>query len=255
VLHNEQAAYVIFGIGVLLSFGTYLVREDLGRAKESLLAQYHHAHEIPFELARISDPECQARAQELLAGAKRTITLLQQGFIPLDDTEFYLEGARLTEQATRRIKAVDPLTTGWLTRGALVNFYQSNLRALDRGVRVTRIFVASHHEFSDPEVQKVLLAQYRDDIDVRVAFRDELPPANDLSGRGTTTSCNFAIYDERCVIDVFAQPGKYYGKKTSEPTEVAKYLHLYDLIEHSAQSIRVEGDRLILAVDGESLAS
>ncbi|WP_318258228.1 hypothetical protein [Geobacter anodireducens] len=133
VLHYEQAAYVIFGIGILLALGTYLIREDIEKNRAHLVEQYHQSHEIPFALASITDPECLAKAHELIAGAKRSITLLQQGYIPLDENEFYLEGARLSDQAVREIRAVDPLTAGYWTRGALVNFYQANLRAWTGG--------------------------------------------------------------------------------------------------------------------------
>jgi hypothetical protein len=217
------------------------------KTREALLDRYHQAHEITFAVAGISDPECQAKAQDLLAGTKRTLALLQQGFIPLDEAEFYPEGAKYCDLASRQVRAVDPLTPGWHSRGALVNFYQANLRALERGVPMTRIFVASHEELTDPEVQKVLLSQFQDGIEVRIAFRDELPTASDISGRDTNSSCNFAIYDDQAVTEVFAQPGKYFGRKTSQPQEVAKYQRLFHLIEHNSHVIEVAEGRLIVA--------
>jgi hypothetical protein len=255
VLHNEQAAYMIFGMGILLSVVTYLVREDIEKSKAHLVSLYLQVHEIPTALAQINDAECQAKAQEMLSSTLKNITLLQQGYIPLDEIEFYLEGARLSNQAIGRIRAVDPLTSGWLSRGALLNFYQANLRALDRGVQITRIFVTSRDSLSDPEVQKILLSQHLDDIDVRLAFREELPTTFDISGRDTNSSFDFAVYDDRTVTDVFAQTGKYYGKKCSQPTEVAKYLHLYELLEHCAHPITVEDDRVVLASEVIALAS
>lgn len=246
VLHNEQAAYIIFGVGILLSLVTYLVREDIEISRAHVVNLYQQVHEIPFALAQISDAECQAKAQELIASTLKNINLLQQGYIPLDEIEFYLEGARLSNQTTIRIKAVDPLTSGWLSRGALINFYQANLRALDRGIQITRIFVTSRDSLPAPEIQKVLLAQYLDDIDVRIAFREELPSIIDISGRDTNSSFDFAIYDDRAVTDVFTQAGKYYGRKCSQPAEVAKYLHLYELLEHSAHPITLEDDRVVL---------
>lgn len=42
----------------------------------------------------------------------RCIKLLQQGYIPFDDSEFYHEGARYAEGAGQRIKTVDPITNG-----------------------------------------------------------------------------------------------------------------------------------------------
>jgi len=38
VLHYPEAAYIIFGIGILLSLVTYLVREDIEKTREELIA-------------------------------------------------------------------------------------------------------------------------------------------------------------------------------------------------------------------------
>jgi hypothetical protein len=256
VLHTPDVAYSIFGIGVLLSLATYLLREDLEKTRGTLMDQYHQAHELTFALAQISDPECQQRAQELLAGNKRTITMLQQGYIPLDETEFYLEGAKCSDMAQRRIKAVDPMTTGWLSRGVLVNFYQSNLRALDRGVAITRIFVMTREELNDPEVQKVLMTQHGDDIDVRIVFRDDLPAtAGNLIGRDTNSSYDFALYDDQVATEVFPQAGTYFGRKTGQPVNVERYQRLYELIEHSAHAVTVEDGQVMLASESMKLAA
>jgi hypothetical protein len=255
VLHNAEAAYSIFGIGLLLSLATYLLREDLENTRSELTTQYDKSHEIPFAVAQISDPECQAKAQEVLNGVKRTILMLQQGYIPLDETEYYLEGAKSTDTSLQRLKAVDPLTAGWHTRGALMNFYQSNLRALERGVAVTRIFVINRSDMSDCEAQKILLTQHRDGIDVRVAFRDDLPLANDISGRDINSSFDFGIYDDQVVTDVFPQSGKYYGRKTATAAEVEKYVRLYEIIEHNSHAVAQEGDRIMLASEAFDLAA
>jgi len=255
VLHNEQAAYLIFGMGILLSLVTYLVREDIAKTRFDLAAQYQQVHAIPFALAQIGDAECRAKANELIAGTLKSITLLQQGYIPLDEMDFYLEGARLCDQAGHCIKAVDPLTTGWLNRASLINFYQSNLRAVGRGLQITRIFVTSRDDLADPEVQKVLLAQHRDSVEVRLAFRDELPSTIDICGSDVNSSFDFAVYDDRAVTAVFAQTGKYFGRKTGEPAEVAKYLHLYERLEHSAHPVILENERIVLASEVVAQAS
>ncbi|MDU0458406.1 MAG: hypothetical protein RW306_06685 [Geobacteraceae bacterium] len=255
VLNNPEAAYSIFGIGLLLSLATYLLREDLDNTRCQLTSQYNQAHEITFAVAQINDPECQVKAQEILSGIKRTILLLQQGYMPLDETEYYLEGAKCTDLSLQRLKAVDPLTVGWHTRGALMNFYQSNLRALERGVTITRIFVINREEMAEPEAQKVLLAQYRDGIDVRVAFRGELPLANDISGRDINSSYDFGIYDDHMVTDVFPQSGKYYGRKTVIAAEVEKYVRLYEIIDHNSHAVTMEDERIILASEALKLAA
>ncbi len=246
VLENPEASYSIFGIGLLLSLATYLLREEMENTRIQLTSQYNQAHEITFAVAGIHDPECQAKAQEILCGIKRTILLLQQGYMPLDETEYYLEGGKCTDASLRRLKVVDPLTIGWHTRGALVNYYQSNLRALERGVIITRVFVICRDDMDEPEAQKILLAQYRDGIDVRIAFRSDLPLANDISGRDINSSFDFGIYDDQVVTDVFAQSGKYYGRKTATAAEVEKYVKLFEIIDHNSHAVILEDDRIIL---------
>jgi hypothetical protein len=249
VLHRAEAAYIIFGIGILLSLATYLLREDLEQTREILLDQYHQAHELTFAVARMTDPECQAKAHEVVAGVKRTLALLQQGYIPLDETEFYMKGAKYSDESAHRIKAVDPITAGWDSRGAILNFYQANLRAVERGARFTRVFVVNREDLADAEVQKVLLTQLRDGIEVRIAYRDELPAAGDISGRDTASSFDFAIYDDLVATEVFSQPGKYFGRKTRVPGLVADYQRLFDLIEHSSHTLAIDEERVILAAD------
>jgi len=252
VLHYKEAAYIIFGVGVLLSLATYLIREEMETTREGLLDQYRQAHETTFAIAGITDPECQSKAHELMAGTMKTIQLLQQGYIPLEETEFYLEGARQLDHATRHVSAVDPLTDGWDSRGALLNFYQANLRALQRGIRVTRTFVINRDDLADQSVQRVILPQLRDGIEVRIAFRDELPLISGISGRDTNNTFDFAVYDDRVVTDVFTQPGRYFGRKTSQPVEVAKYLNFYTLIEHSSHVAALKDDWVVLACETTS---
>ena len=255
VLHHEEAAYMIFGVGILLSLATYLLREDIGQTRDKLTDQYDKAHEITFTIARMTDPECRDKAQEVLAGAQRTLALLVQGYVPLDETEYYMKGTKYLDESVRRVKTVDPVTVGWESRGALLNYYQANLRALERGVQVTRIFVLNREEMADPEVQKVLLLQLRDGIEVRVAHRDELPTASDVSGRDTASSFDFAIYDDKVATEVFSQPGKYFGRKTRDPALVGSYLHFFSLIEHGSHGVALEDDRVVLAADLLPLAS
>jgi hypothetical protein len=255
VLHHAEVAYIIFGVGILLSLVTYLLREDLERTREKLTDRYDQAHEIPFAIARMTDPECQEKAHEIMAGAMRTLAQLQQGYIPLDETEFYMKGAKYMDESHRRVRAVDPMTVGWDSRGVLVNFYQANLRAVERGVQVSRIFVISREELAELEVQKLLLAQLRDGIEVRVAYRDELPTASEVSGRDTPNSFDFAIYDDQVATEVFSQPGKYFGRKTCEPALVANYQRLFDLVEHSSHLLAVDEERVVLAAELLPLAS
>ena len=106
VLHNGEAALIIFATGALLSLATYLLRQDIEQTRKRLIDRYDQAHEITFAIARMTDPECQAKAHEIMAGAKRTLALLEQGYVPLDETEFYLKGTKYMDESRHRARLV-----------------------------------------------------------------------------------------------------------------------------------------------------
>jgi hypothetical protein len=249
VLKYKEEAYTIFGVGVLISLGTYLLRADLSFIHESLSDLYRQSHELTFAISRISDSECQAKAKELLGATTKTVGMLQKGIIPLVETEFYLEANKAVEKARNLVKAVDPLTSGWNSRGMMLNYYQANLRALQRGVRIIRIFVMNREDLSNTDVQKTLTTQLHDGVDVRVAYRDELPSEGE-SLWSDNCSFDFGIYDDHAVTDVYAKPGTYYGRKSSQPEEVGKFLRLFDLIEHNAYMITIENDDIKVVSGG-----
>jgi hypothetical protein len=253
VLNYSQAAYIIFGIGLLLSLATYLIREEVEKTRETLVDQYNQAHEITFAIANINDPDCQTKAHEIMASTKRTLSLLQQGRMPLDETEFYLEVTRCSDQTNRTIRTVDPLTTEWITRGSLVNLYQANLRSLEGNIKITRIFVTESDDLTHQDIQSVLHGQFKDGVDIRIAYRKDLPASSDIGGFEGNYSFNFTIHDDNIVTDVISQSSKYFGMKTREPSLVSKYLHLFDLIEHVAHTVVLENDMIVPAIKTTSV--
>ncbi|HWI41482.1 MAG TPA: hypothetical protein VNX25_08345 [Verrucomicrobiae bacterium] len=241
VLHDPQVSYILFGTGALLSLVTYIMREDIHHAQEALAEEYRKSHEIALALSRVHDPECQEKGQNLLAGLMKNFALLQQGYIPLDETELLLEAAKAMDQSRSHVRAVNPLMPGWATRSALIRYYDSNRRAARRGVDISRVFVIQREQLEDSSVQKLILSHIKDGIDVRVVFREELP-----SGGETTwireCSFNFVVFDDRLVLDVFKYPGTYFGMKTHHPSEVAKYMRLFEMIDHNSHQAVIAED-------------
>lgn len=241
VLHNKDASYTIFGIGTLMSLATYLIKEQMGHVRTNLLEQYRHCHEVTFALASISDPACQAKAQELFSTLSVNIPLLQKGYIPLDESEFYLEAAKAADAAEKTIDAIDTLFPRWTPYGGIVNFYQANLRAVERGVKVRRVFFITREEFRSSDVEKIILTQISDGIDIRIVFRDEIPA---VTGWGSSSSFNFTVYDGRVVTEVEAGHRTFFGIKTTQKQEVEQFLRLFTLLEHSTHRIVLKDGRV-----------
>jgi hypothetical protein len=245
VLHERVAAFIIFGVGLLLSLATWLLREDIMEIREKLLYEYREFHELPDALRKIEDPECHKKAREIIARITRNMALLQRGFIPMDESEFMLEATKAADASQQTLTSVNPLTPGWDTRGAIIKYYQSNKRALERGVKVTRTFVLRRDQLHEPEVQKMLRTHYEDGIEVKVAYRDELPAGGEV---GWTKDCSFsfAVYDDKFVMDVSA-PAPYYGIRTSQRMEVGRYLRILDLVEHASHAVFLHENEIIQA--------
>jgi hypothetical protein len=101
VLQYEQAAYILFGFGILLSLATYLLQHQILTSQKSLSTLYQANHAISSALAAISDVECQVKSQELLADFKKNLAQLQHGYLLLNEAEFYLEGVKGVTLLTR----------------------------------------------------------------------------------------------------------------------------------------------------------
>src|SRR3569623_966664 len=93
VLHWQQEAYVVLATGMLLTLATYLLSEEIASSRDQVLAHYKGSHSQLTALSLIDDRECQEHAPGLLASTERTLKLLQEGYVPLDEPEFYLAGA------------------------------------------------------------------------------------------------------------------------------------------------------------------
>lgn len=101
----------------------------------------------------------------------------------------------------------------------------------------------------------MLLNQFNDGVEVRIAFRDELPSASMISGRDTDGSFDFAIYDDQSATEAFPHSGTYFGRKTSQAAVIERYLRLYDLVEHSSHSVVLDDGLIILASEQIKLAA
>lgn len=237
ILQYREAAYILFGVSILLALTTYLLRREIMTSHNELMNLYYNTQEITEALANIHDAECQQKAEELLRVFKKNLELLKHNYLLLTEAEFYLEGAKALEKTQCRVKAVDPLQVNWDGKGALLNYYQANLQAMARGVQITRIFVIGQRDFFDTTVQKTLYKQAQDGIDVRITYREDLQfQYDEISGH----TLDFAIYNDALVTDRGLENRSFFGKKTKDSAEIEKYLRLFNLIEHHSHKLTAE---------------
>ena len=199
----------------------------------------HSSKDITEILSAIDNPECQLKSRELLKVFIKNLEMLKRNYLLLTESEFYLDVAKALEQTKHRLKAVDPLQADWGSHSALLNYYETNLQAMTRGVQITRIFVINHQDLLNRNIQKTLSKQHQDGIDVRITYLEDLQLISNESFVGTL---NFAIYNDALVADRASDNGSYFGKSTKNPVEIKKYTHLFDLID--AHSHRFTSEKI-----------
>ena len=171
--------------------------------------------------------------------------------------EFYLAGAEAMAQSRHQVQAVDLLTVGWDSKGALRNYYLANLHALERGVHITRIFVFRRAYLTDVAMQRVLQSQLANCIDVRRAFVVEVSLRTGDGGWPPAASGDFAVFVGRVVSERAGPGGAHFGRKTQRVTEVARYRRLFESVAHNAHPVQVHDGRVLPAdmpTEGRSAA-
>jgi hypothetical protein len=99
-------------------------------------------------------------------------------------------------------------------------------------VAIARIFVLHRTELDKPEIMETLQHQQSDGIAVRVAFYEDLA----FSGRdGIEMPTNCVIFDENVLIVRTPLLGIYYGKKSHDAEEIARYKRTYDIFDQHAR--------------------
>jgi hypothetical protein len=234
-LSLEREAYVLFGVGVLLTLAVHLILDRLRAAEARTLEAVAHAHRIESALERIEDPEAVVKSRSVLDTTHQVLVLLGDGAIPLTEGEYYFEASQCLARCTREIHAVNSVdVTDWVGKVQKRKYYEDQVRTRGRGVAITRIFVLRRGDLEDPDVLRTIRHQQGDGIAVRVAWHEDVA----FSGReGVEVVTNFVLFDDKVLIARTPLLGLYYGKKTRAPGEIERYRRTYELLDQYARPL------------------
>lgn len=234
-LSLEREAYVLFGVGVLLTLAVYLILDRLRAAETRTVEAVAHAHRIESALERIQDPEAVVKSRSVLDTTHHVLVLLGDGAIPLTEGEYYFEAGQCLARCTREMYAVNSVdVTDWVGKVQKRKYYEDQVRTRGRGVAIARIFVLRRGDLEDPDVLRTIRHQQDDGIAVRVAWQEDVA----FSGReGVDVVTNFVLFDDKVLIARTPLLGLYYGKKTRAPGEIERYRRTYELLDQYARPL------------------
>jgi hypothetical protein len=234
-LRLEREAYVLFGVGVLLTLAVHLVLDRMHALHRQTAEAINRVTRLEATLERVKDPEAVVKGRAVIETAQQVLGLLSQGTIPLTEGEYYYEASRCLDRCEREITAVNSVDiTDWIGKVQKINYYRNQVRTSRRGVAIARIFVIHRNELTNPDVVRTIVNQRDDGITVRLALYEDLM----FSGRdGIEMPTNFVLFDGRELIARTPLLGMYYGKKSHDPGEIARYRRVYEILDQHARPV------------------
>lgn len=232
-LHMEREAYVVFAVGLLLTSVVYLLETRIAELKASILDAIGHLQPLHSLVDLIGDVEAATKGRTLLESTHNILALLRQGDIPLTESEYYYETTQSLGRCAHLVQAVNAVDIAdWIGKMQKRNYYRAQVEALQRGIKVWRIFVLHRTELESLDIERTIRSQLDDGIKVCVALREDLR----FSGQeGVETDANFVLLDHRELFIRKSVLGLYYGKKTRLPSEIARFERTYRILRQHAR--------------------
>lgn len=191
VITGEPISSFLISLVVAVILLVVELRFQLGQAKETFaaaLGMQREALEDPVlmqslnqimegfsTVAASGDKYYKDMAQDTIAKCAADVAKLREGFteIPIDDMMTQITRRLRETQQTVFATVLGRIGEFWFT-GAGKEYLQENTNAVQRGVKVTRVFIVENMEELTPEVHDLIRAQAEAGFDVKIAFAHDL---------------------------------------------------------------------------------
>lgn len=232
-LRLEHEAYLLFGIGLLLTLAVHLILDRFNGVHYQLQGVLGRVNRFESILEGLKDPEAILKGRALLETTHNVLKLLRDGSIPLTEAEYYYEASRCLDRCKKEIRAVNSVDiTDWLGKVQKQNYYRDQVKTRNRGVGIARIFVIRRVDLEKPDVVQTVIHQQKDGIHVRLALHEDLA----FSGiEGIEMPTNFVLFDSDTLIARTPFLGVYYGKKSHAAVEISRYTRVYEILDQHAR--------------------
>ena len=177
---SRETTWIIFSVGSVITITVSLLEQ---KVVDTVSDEIDAKIEVFSALARVKDPELYRLAQQALSDCLEKIKNYGDGIITLPDMAHMtnrLSTCQESYQATFWVPTLQSLYALQDTSAGR-SYYELNLQALKRGVKIERIFIFNKQDvldengqFVDKRAKDILLGQSSDGVVVRVAWVDDL---------------------------------------------------------------------------------
>lgn len=168
-----DAAYIVLAVGATFTFALAFLKKEM---EANLREEIKKSHDLYRIVTEIDDSELQNEVFKLARS-------LASGEVPANFAEH--RARNLIKKVTKTVwgsdcRANKQALLDWWQSSTGINWFASNIEAVQRGVRIERHFFLNRHEVVkangdwDAEVAKLLQDQADNKIDVRVLWLEEV---------------------------------------------------------------------------------
>jgi hypothetical protein len=232
----RDISWLIVSIGTIITLSATLLEKRLAETASKEIAGKLKLYNLLEQLD--DDDVLRLRGLELINKCESELENLAKGVLRLDRDEYYKYIGDRMSTASKYVQAIHiALELSdmyiWENEQGIVNYYRINKEAVQRRVRIERIFVlkksrvidASNNQVIDPRTIEILKRQRDDGIEVMIVW---------LESMGDSLGEEFMIFDEKEVqvqSSIPELPGRLYNlslkRKASDVTYYgSKYSNL-----------------------------
>lgn len=230
---SKGEAYIVWAVGALMISVTFTLKKEI-------LSVLNERIEIYSLLQKINDDELRRMAINCIDECRNNLENLAQGSFTGGVSEIFDHGILRIKNINNSIQATHVVPTLsclhiFNTQPSVINYYNANIEAIKRGVKIERIFIIDEEVFFDSdknivdiEALKIIKKQIDDGIDVTIALKKDIPESDLME--------DFIIFDNSIVqIEKTGTANIYDGVTV---TKIPKDIKLY---QSKFRALRLNG--------------
>lgn len=221
-LHQPIVAYVVFGVGLLITLATWLIIDRIQ-------LEIRTSNKIEGLLSEIKDTRFVEAARETVAECEHRLLELIKGRMRVGPDELSIIEIRSLQKTKHHAYAVCLGHPDEWDKQGWKNYLAENERAVQRGIHFTRILVLEKEAINDQAKRSVVQRHMQTGANVLVVWADETP--HDLQR-------DFVIIDnEECLISEMLGTTKIIGGLiTTDRDDIHEYLSVFEKLQIKAIS-------------------
>ncbi len=230
---------LIAAIGAMIAVAMHAIPLRIGDEIRTEIEDVKATSHILDLCRQVELPDLQSAKRAILDDSIQSLRELSE--CKIFNERFYAWVFQQVDEAGKSIKAVSAMMEDQWALPREVSYYERNRRAVDRNVKVTRIFLTTNDRLSKKENRHPILLHLLHGLDAHIVFAPQARtlPGNELIVNGIT------IFDDQVLYqDVTLPPGDSMtsagGKIIYEATDVRRTIDKFDaLVRLSEEPLRV----------------